>query len=65
MVSCTTTAFTRVLCSKEAVTVAFSRRTINTSELSTGVRACFFTAGLMFSFLFRKKRVFFLKDVKK
>ena len=29
------------------------------SELSTGVRACFFTAGLLFSFLFRKKRVLF------
>ena len=29
------------------------------SELSTGVRACFFTAGLSFSFLFRKKRVLF------
>ena len=29
------------------------------SELSTGVRACFFTAGLVFSFLFRKKRVLF------
>ena len=59
MVSCTTIAFNRrVPCSKGAVTVAFSGKTINyQSLLSTGVGACFFAAGLMlclvFSFLRR------------
>ena len=38
----------------------FPEKQLSTNcELSTGVRVCFFTAGLLFSFLFCKKRVLF------